>query len=155
MLLGVIWGINRDVDNILSQKLKPSGYIGASTLIALPRWPADIIFSNKLAFWLVWVYPWLLSLFQVAPMNGKDLVAVNEQVQLKALKNYYERWEDKSERCEHLFQSRADQNRDLCKRRLERCQRYRTYPAEILRQWYHTKLSCNENLKKNKEPNFV
>ena len=36
-------------------------------------------------------------------MTGKDLVAVNEQVQLKALKNYYERWEDKSERCEHLF----------------------------------------------------
>ena len=36
-------------------------------------------------------------------MAGKDLVAVNEQVQLKALKNYYERWEDKSERCEHLF----------------------------------------------------
>ena len=67
-------------------------------------------------------------------MTGKDLVAVNEQVQLKALKNYYERWEDNSERCEDLIQSRADQNRDLCKRRLERCQRYSTYPAEILRQ---------------------
>ena len=64
-------------------------------------------------------------------MTGKDLVAVNEQVQLKALKNYYERWEDKSERCEHFFlQSRADQNRDLCKRRLERCQRYRTPKSE-------------------------
>ena len=36
-------------------------------------------------------------------MSGRDLVAVDEQVQLKALKNYYERWEDKSEICTYVY----------------------------------------------------
>ena len=31
---------------------------------------------------------------QVVPFSEKDLVAVNEKVQLEALKSYYDRWED-------------------------------------------------------------
>lgn len=49
------------------------------------------------------------SVVKVAPVSGKDLVAVNEQVQLKALKSFYER---------------ADQKRDQHKKTLERCQRF-------------------------------
>merc|ERR1711990_789236 len=49
------------------------------------------------------------SVTKVAPVAGKDLVAVNEQVQLKALKTFYER---------------ADQKRDKHMKRLERCQKF-------------------------------
>merc|ERR1711978_146233 len=42
-------------------------------------------------------------------VTDKDLVAVNEQVQLKALKDFYDR---------------ADNMRERKKRRLERCQRF-------------------------------
>ena len=65
---------------------------------------------------------------QVAPVAGKDLVAVNEQVQLRALKSFYERWLNQimltTDLCITLpTKSRADQKRDLNKKRLVRCQK--------------------------------